>query len=79
MGGSLAYDALREIQPTGGLIQMRKPLLLLVAVAVATGSFGGLVQSASATEPIMCTLAKKGIIDPDSGPWCGPHNPPRPA
>ena len=60
---------------------MKKPLLLLVAVAVSTGSFGMLVQSASATGPdsIMCTLAKKGIIDPDSGPWCGPHNPPSPA
>ena len=55
-----------------------KKTLLLLAVFTA-GAFGMSVQAAAAgplDEPIMCTLAKKGIISPDSGPWCGPHNPP---
>ena len=60
---------------------MRKTLLLLAVIT--TGAFGATVQSAAAYDPLgddslMCTLAKKGIIDPDSGPWCGPHNPPSP-
>lgn len=57
---------------------------LLLAAVVAAGSFAAAAQPALADGPlgddsIMCTLAKKGIIDPDSGPWCGPHNPPAPA
>jgi len=53
---------------------MKKTVLLVCAVAA--GSFGMFAQPAAAgDDSLMCTLAKKGIISPDSGPWCGPHNP----
>ena len=51
---------------------MKRALILIGAIA----SLGAFAQPAAAgDDSLMCTLAKKGIISPDSGPWCGPHNP----